>query len=87
MTHHPLYLRATSTVAADTAKGRVVHRLIEGGCALFNAHTNADHAAPGVSDALGRMLGLAGLEPVTALPADTGRQAHRLRAVSPTRGG
>ena len=70
VTHHPLYLRGTSTVAADTAKGRVVHRLIEGGCALFNAHTNADHAAPGVSDALGRALGLTDLEPVTALPAE-----------------
>lgn len=70
VTHHPVYLRGTSTVAADTAKGRVVHRLIEGGCALFNAHTNADHATPGVSDALGRALGLADLEPVTALPAE-----------------
>lgn len=70
VTHHPLYLRGTSTVAADSAKGRVVHRLIEGGCALFNAHTNADHATPGVSDALGRALGLADLQPVTALPAE-----------------
>jgi dinuclear metal center YbgI/SA1388 family protein len=70
VTHHPLYLRGTSTVAADTAKGRVVHRLIEGGCALFNAHTNADHATPGVSDALGRALGLVDLEPVSALPAE-----------------
>ncbi|MFF3150329.1 Nif3-like dinuclear metal center hexameric protein, partial [Streptomyces sp. NPDC057927] len=25
VTHHPLYLRGTTTVAADTFKGRVVH--------------------------------------------------------------
>ena len=46
-THHPLLLRAVHSVAADHAKGRVVHRLIRAGCALYVAHTNADVAAPG----------------------------------------
>lgn len=58
VTHHPLYLRGTTTVAADTFKGRVVHTLIKQDIALHVAHTNADRADPGVSDALAGALGL-----------------------------
>ena len=64
VTHHPLYLRGTSTVAATTAKGRAVHALVRGGCALLAAHTNADSAAPGVSDALADLFGLTGTTPL-----------------------
>ncbi len=56
--HHPLLLRGVTGVGADTAKGALLHRLIRGGCALFTAHTNADAAEPGVSDALAAQLGL-----------------------------
>lgn len=56
--HHPLLLRAVHGVGADTPKGRLVHRLVTAGCALFTAHTNADSASPGVSDALAERLGL-----------------------------
>ncbi|MEO9222396.1 MAG: Nif3-like dinuclear metal center hexameric protein [Mycobacteriaceae bacterium] len=56
--HHPLLLRGVTGVGADTAKGALLHRLIRGGCALFTAHTNADAADPGVSDALATQLGL-----------------------------
>jgi len=66
VTHHPLYLRGTSSVAADDPKGRVVHRLISGGCGLLVAHTNADRATPGVSDALGALFGLQGVSPLDA---------------------
>ena len=69
VTHHPLFLRGTSSVAATTAKGRVVHRLIKAGVALHVAHTNADHAKPGVSDALAAALGLVELRPLDPLPA------------------
>jgi dinuclear metal center YbgI/SA1388 family protein len=58
LAHHPLLLRGVDTVAADTAKGALLHRLIRGGSALFTAHTNADSASPGVSDALAEALGL-----------------------------
>ena len=64
VTHHPLYLRGTSTVAATTAKGRAVHALVRGGCGLLAAHTNADSAAPGVSDALADLFGLTGTTPL-----------------------
>jgi dinuclear metal center YbgI/SA1388 family protein len=67
LAHHPLLLRGVDTVAASTPKGALVHRLIRTGAALFTAHTNADAASPGVSDALAGALGLtveAVLEPV-----------------------
>lgn len=67
LTHHPLLLRGVHGVPASTPKGRIVHRLVRGGCALFTAHTNADVADPGVSDALARGVGLTGeLEPLQA---------------------
>ncbi|HEY8374414.1 MAG TPA: Nif3-like dinuclear metal center hexameric protein [Pseudonocardiaceae bacterium] len=56
--HHPLLLRGVHGVPADTPKGRVVHRLIRAGIALYCAHTNADSADPGVSDALAEAIGL-----------------------------
>jgi dinuclear metal center YbgI/SA1388 family protein len=56
--HHPLLLRGVDTVAASTPKGALVHRLIRTGRSLFTAHTNADSASPGVSDALAETLGL-----------------------------
>ncbi len=58
LAHHPLLLRGVDTVAADTPKGALIHRLIRDGSALFTAHTNADAASPGVSDALASLLGL-----------------------------
>jgi len=70
ITHHPLLLRGVHGVPTTTPKGRVIHQLIRGGCALYTAHTNADAAAPGVSDALARVLGLTDLMPLSADPAD-----------------
>jgi dinuclear metal center YbgI/SA1388 family protein len=58
LAHHPLLLRGVDTVAADTAKGALLHRMIRSGRGLFTAHTNADSASPGVSDALAEVLGL-----------------------------
>src|SRR5689334_13628995 len=68
VTHHPLLLRGVHGVGADTPKGNLVHRLVRGGAALFAAHTNADAADPGVSDALADALGLAVTGPL--VPSD-----------------
>jgi dinuclear metal center YbgI/SA1388 family protein len=67
VTHHPLLLKPVHGVAATTFKGRAVHRLIGNGVALLTAHTNADVATPGVSDALARVIGLSVIGPI--LPA------------------
>ena len=65
VTHHPLYLGGTESVAADDPKGRVVHALVRGGCGLFVAHTNADRASPGgVSDALAELFDLRDTAPL-----------------------
>lgn len=73
VTHHPLYLRGTSSVAATDPKGRVVHRLLGAGCGLLAAHTNADAPAGGVSEAMAHALGVVDpepLEPASAAPMD-----------------
>lgn len=71
ITHHPLLLRGVTSVAATNPKGRLIHRLIRSGTALYTAHTNADTAAPGVSDALARAVGVTGpLRPLDPDPGD-----------------
>lgn len=71
VTHHPLLLRGVTSVAATTPKGRLVHRLIESGIGLYTAHTNADTARPGVSDALAAAVGVVGeLRPLDPDPSD-----------------
>jgi dinuclear metal center YbgI/SA1388 family protein len=67
VTHHPLFLRGVHGIAETSPAGRVVTTLVRGGCALFTAHTNADVARPGVSDALADVLGLAETLPVRPL--------------------
>ncbi len=62
--HHPLLLRGVHSVATTSYKGAVVHRLIRAGIALFVAHTNADVASPGVSDALAVRLELTEIRPL-----------------------
>ncbi|HVV74778.1 MAG TPA: Nif3-like dinuclear metal center hexameric protein [Mycobacteriales bacterium] len=68
VTHHPLYLGGTTSVAATSSKGRVIHRLISAGVGLYVAHTNADVAKPGVNDALAAALGLTETEPLSPMP-------------------
>ena len=67
ITHHPLYLRGTHSVATTTAKGSWTSRLIKSDVALYSAHTNADVAASTV--ALANLLGVT-LE--RALDTETG---------------
>ncbi len=62
--HHPLLLRGVHGVPASTPKGGLVHRLVRAGAALYCAHTNADSADPGVSDALAEALGLTVIAPL-----------------------
>jgi dinuclear metal center YbgI/SA1388 family protein len=68
VTHHPLMLAGVHGVPASDPKGAVVHRLIRAGVALLAAHTNADNARPGVSDAIASALGVLRSEPLEPVP-------------------
>jgi dinuclear metal center YbgI/SA1388 family protein len=67
--HHPLLFRPVSSVAETASRGRIIASLIENRVALYCAHTNADHARPGVSDALAERLGVLDTMPIEAVPA------------------
>lgn len=72
VTHHPLLLRGVHGVAETGHKGALVARLVRSGTALYVAHTNADNAAPGVSDALAAALGVGETVPLVPDPPDAG---------------
>ena len=88
--HHPLFLKPVHGFAATTPKGRTLATLSGAGCALLTAHTNADQALGGVSEAMATALGLTDIAPllpaagpamdklVVYVPAE---QADQLRAV------
>ena len=69
--HHPLFLKPVHGFPATTPKGRTLATLVGAGCALLTAHTNADQAVGGVSEALARALGLQDLQPVVPRSHDT----------------
>ncbi|MCW2698577.1 MAG: hypothetical protein JWQ45_112 [Blastococcus sp.] len=74
VTHHPLFLTPVHGIPAHDPKGRLVHRLVRAGAALFVAHTNADRAPGcGVNDALAAVLGLT--DPVPLEPAGSDPRA------------
>lgn len=70
VTHHPLLLRGVHSVALPHPKGRAVTTLVRAGVALHVAHTNADVADPGVSDALAAAVGVGDTRPLRAEPAE-----------------
>ncbi len=80
VTHHPLLLRGIHSVATTFAKGAAVTRAVVADLALYCAHTNADVADPGVSDALAAACGLVEVEP---LGLDEGRPLGRLGRLDP----
>lgn len=81
VTHHPLFLRGVHSVAAVNHKGRMVHELVSHGIGLFSAHTNADSARPGVSDALAAALGVRDTRPLDPSPADPNLGLGRVGAL------
>jgi dinuclear metal center YbgI/SA1388 family protein len=85
--HHPLFLKGVHGVAATTPKGRTLATLTRANCALLTAHTNADQAVDGVSQALADALGLTGqrpIRPAEAPGAPAGTGTGRVGEVAPT---
>ena len=79
--HHPLFLKPVHGVAATTPKGRTLAILAKAGCALLTAHTNADRARGGVSEALALALGLEDVKPILV---DPGVPVDKLTTYVPT---
>lgn len=82
LVHHPLLLRGVTGVPADSAKGRIVHRLIRNGVALYAAHTSADSARPGVNDRLAELLGVTPGAPLAPSPAAATAAVRTAQGVS-----
>lgn len=70
VTHHPLWLKGVTSVAATSPKGKIVHDLISNGIALHTCHTNADSPPLGVSESMAFALGLTDARPLDPDPAD-----------------
>lgn len=68
LTHHPLYLKGVHGFTSETPKGRTSLTLAAAGCALLAAHTNADQAEGGVSEAMALALGLTDARPLVPAP-------------------
>ena len=71
VSHHPLALPRQRGPRFDY-KTRTAQRALAHGIALANAHTNADLASPGVSDALAEALGLLKVAPLVPLADEPG---------------
>ena len=61
LTHHPLLFKPVARVTATDPVGSLVLRMARAGVAHVAAHTNLDASDAGVSVALARQLGLAGV--------------------------
>ncbi|MEI2810849.1 MAG: Nif3-like dinuclear metal center hexameric protein [Nocardioides sp.] len=80
--HHPLFLKPVHGFAQTTPKGRTVDTLQRAGCALYTAHTNADRASGGVSDALAHALGLSQVRPLVPAAPGSGAGMGRIGVVA-----
>ena len=75
LVHHPLMLAGVHAIPADQPHGAVLTTLLENGCALLTAHTNADAAETGVSDAIATRLGLIDVRPLDPVSGQAAEEA------------
>ena len=68
VTHHPFIFGGLKRITPDTTVGRLVLRLIEGGVAVYAAHTNLDNLKAGVNGIWAANLGLSDCAILRPLP-------------------
>ncbi|TNM48308.1 Nif3-like dinuclear metal center hexameric protein [Nocardioides albidus] len=83
LVHHPLFLKGVHGFDTTTPKGRTLHTLAKADCALLTAHTNADQAAGGVSEAFAIALGLKDLAPIVPAPTGPSGELDKLTVFVP----
>ncbi|MFT5700252.1 MAG: dinuclear metal center YbgI/SA1388 family protein [Desulforhopalus sp.] len=75
ITHHPVIFKPLSSIDTGTPEGQLLQKALSHNIAIIGCHTNFDSAKEGVSDVLGRLLGLTDLQPLvtpTGAPVGTG---------------
>jgi len=80
VTHHPLIFHPLKSIDFSTPTGSIIKTAIDGGLAIFSAHTNLDSANGGVNDVLASKIGLKGL---TALQKKSGPETCKLAVYVP----
>ena len=68
--HHPFIFNGLKGICTDELKGRMVADLIKNDICLYVAHTNLDKAELGLSDYIGKRLGLEAMQPLSASDAE-----------------
>ncbi|MDO4289525.1 MAG: Nif3-like dinuclear metal center hexameric protein, partial [Eubacterium sp.] len=68
--HHPFIFNGLKGICTDELKGRMVELLIKNDICLYVAHTNLDKAELGLSDYIGRALGIEEMQPLDASDAE-----------------
>lgn len=63
--HHTPFFKPIKNLRTDLPNGRLIHKLVRHGLALYTVHTNLDAAMGGVNDVLATKLGLQKVEPLT----------------------
>ena len=69
--HHPMLLRGVTSIAEDTAKGKVLSELVRSNIAVYSAHTNADSVETGTSAVIAKALGLINSRPLATSAVPT----------------
>jgi dinuclear metal center YbgI/SA1388 family protein len=62
VTHHPLIFSGLKKVSPDDPTGLALIKAVQGGIAVYAAHTTADKVIGGVSGAMARRLGLKNIQ-------------------------
>lgn len=81
LSHHPLYLRGTSTVGAHTTKGAWITDLVRAGVSLYSAHTNAD--SWGTAQAMADIVGMKDARPLVPSDEDPSLGLGRVGKIDP----
>ena len=68
VTHHPVIFKPLASIDTGTPEGLLLQKVLSHNVSIIGCHTNFDSAQEGVSDVLGKRLGLSNLQPLIAPP-------------------
>lgn len=64
ITHHPAIFKPLPSIDLSTPGGKFIQHALSNQISVIACHTNLDSAVDGVSDALGRAVGIQNMEPI-----------------------